>query len=180
MLLSPLRARRRRTPDESDAGLPRSAASAERALDLSAVTQRIAGLIDGPVSDALVALLTDLYGNALTRILGTIRDAPAGSQILDRLYDDRLVGGLLVVHDLHPRTLPARVERALAGVCASTPQHVRIELDRIEDDVVYVRLAAPAGPAARTAIAHAIAAAAPEIAGVCAEVDAVEDRTLHF
>jgi hypothetical protein len=45
---------------------------------------------------------------------------------------------------------------------------------------VYVRLGAPAGPAARTAIARAVAAAAPEIARVCAEVDMVEDCTLHF
>jgi hypothetical protein len=143
---------------------------AERGADLGAFAERIAGLIDGPVSEALVVMLTELYGDALKRILAAIEAAPSADQILDRLCDDRLVGGLLVVHDLHPRTLAARVEGALATV-AQTPA---VALDRIEDDVVYVRLGAPAGPAAHTAIARAIAAAAPEITRVCAEIGVVD------
>jgi hypothetical protein len=67
----------------------------------------------------------------------------------------------------------------LAAVAPQTP-HVPVELDRIEDDVVYIRLGAATGPAARAAIAHAVSGAAPEISRVCAEVDAAEDRTLHF
>jgi hypothetical protein len=150
----------------------------EKASDLSAIAGRIAGLIDGPVAEALVVMLTELYGDALTRIVDAIGETPAAEEILDRLCDDRLVGGLLVVHDLHPRPLAARIERALAGVERTSTQSVA--LDRIEEDVVYVRLAAAAGPATRTAIARAIAEAAPEIARVCAEVDVAEDRTLHI
>jgi len=147
---------------------------------LSAIAGRIAGLIDGPVTEALVVMLTELYGDALARILVAIAEAPAGEQILDRLCDDRLVGGLLVVHDLHPRPLAARIERALAAVEQTVMHASAVALDRIEEDVVYLRLAAATGPAARTAIARAIAAAAPEISCVCAEVDVAEDNTLHF
>ncbi len=177
MQLTPLRARRRRRNTDPSAAAPHP--QPQRKADLAATAERIAGLIDGPVSEALVVLLTELYGDALARILNTIGEAPAGAEILERLCDDRLIGGLLVVHDLHPRSLNARVERALAAVAPQAP-HVPVELDRIEDDVVYVRLGAATGPAARAAIAHAVAAAAPEISRVCAEVDAAEDRTLHF
>jgi|SRR5450755_936534 len=177
MQLSPLRPRRKRSPTDS-ARVPRH--SARPPADLSAIAGRIAGLNDGPVSEALIAMLTELYGDALARILDTIAQAPAGDQILDRLYDDRLVGGLLVVHDLHPRPLAMRVERALAGLKKTWADRVPLALDRIEDDVVYVRLSAPTGPSARAAIARAIAEAAPEISRVCAEVDSAEDRTLQF
>jgi hypothetical protein len=181
MQLTPLRPRRRRTPVDSGAQSQAQAhaSAADRVGDLSAVAGRIAGLIDGPVGEALVVILTELYGDALARILAAIGDAPAGEEILDRLCADPLIGGLLVVHDLHPLPLATRVERALAAV-KETLHPVPAALDRIEDDVVYVRLAAPTGPAVRTAIARAIAAAAPEISRVCTEVDVAYDRTLHI
>lgn len=178
MQLTPLRPRRRRKTAElaaykRDAGAPKNA-------DLVAIAERIASLNDGPVTEALVGILTELYGDALKRILTAVADAPAGESILDRLCDDRLVGGLLVVHDLHPLPLEARVERALAGIKRLTAHPAAPALDRIEDDVVYVRLARAAGPAVRAAISQAIVAAAPEISRVCAEVEAAEDTTLHF
>lgn len=177
MQLTPLRPRRRR--NFVDSGGAKHAAPPERQHDLPTIADRIAGLIDGPVSEALVVILTELYGNALSRILAAIGEAPASEKILDRLCDDPLVGGLLVVHDLHPRPLTARVERALAAVDVST-HPAPVALDRIEDDVVYVRLGAATGADRRTAIARAVAAAAPEISRVCAEVDCADDRSLHF
>jgi hypothetical protein len=176
MHLTSLRPRRRRPADA-----PRALHHpTRRTPDLPAIAGRIAGLTDGPVSEALVVMLTELYGEALEQILETIAQAPDGDKILERLYDDGLVGGLLVVHDLHPHPLRARVERALAALARGSADPLPVALDRIEDDVVYVRLTAPAGPTVRAAIARAIAAAAPEIARVSAEVDSVEDRTLHF
>ncbi len=171
MQLTPLRPRRRRPIADSAPGSRTALAGASG--DLSAVAKRIAGLIDGPVTEALVVMLTELYGDALARILGAIAQAPSGAQILDDLCDDRLVGGLLVVHDLHPHPLETRVERALATVSRQAA------LDRIEDDVVYVRLSGSAGPATRTAIARAVAAAAPEISRVCADVALEEAGSLH-
>jgi hypothetical protein len=176
MQLTPLRPRRPRALEASRA----PHAPVRRPADLPTIAGRIAGLTDGPVSEALVALLTELYGDALKKILDTIAAAPAGEQILAELYDDGLVGGLLVVHDLHPRPLLERVERALRGLGERSADPLPVALDRIEDDVVYVRLAAPAGPAARAALARAVAEAAPEISQVCAEVDSAEDRTLYF
>jgi hypothetical protein len=176
MQLSPLRPRRRRSFELTRV----SPAPARRAPDLPAIADRIAGLTDGPVSEALVMTLTELYGDALERILETIAAAPAGDQILEHLYDDGLVGGLLVVHDLHPHPLRTRVERALAALGKKSGDPLPVALDRIEDDVVYVRLTAPAGPAVRIAVARAVAQAAPEIARVCAEVESAEDLTLQF
>jgi len=169
--LTPLRPRRRRPIADSVPG-SRTAPTRETG-DLSVVAKRIAGLIDGPVTEALVVMLTELYGDALSRILGAIAEAPAGAQILADLCDDRLVGGLLVVHDLHPHPLETRVERALATVSRQAA------VDRIEDDVVYVRLSGSAGPATRTAIDRAVVAAAPEISRVCAEVSHEEAGPLH-
>jgi hypothetical protein len=176
MQLTPLRPRRLRSSEASRV----AQAPARRPPNLPAIADRIAGLTDGPVSEALVVMLTELYGEALEQILDTIAQAPAGQQILERLYDDGLVGGLLVVHDLHPHPLRTRVERALAAVGKTSAEALPVVLDRIEDDVVYVRLTAAAGPAVRAAIARAVAEAAPEISRVCTEVDSDEDRTLHF
>jgi hypothetical protein len=176
MQLTPLRPRRRRTFERNHA----RPAPARRTLDLSAIADRIAGLTDGPVSEALVVMLTELYGDALEQILDVIGQTPAGEQILERLYDDGLVGGLLVVHDLHPYPLRMRIERALLALGQKSAEPLPVAFDRIEDDVVYVRLTAPVGPAIRAAIARAVSAAAPETACVCSEVDSAEDRTLHF
>ena len=178
MQLTPLRPRRRRKSAEIT-GYKREA-TAQKNADLVAIAGRIASLNDGPVTEALVGILTELYGDALKRIIAAVGEEPAGEAILDRLCDDHLVGGLLVVHDLHPRTLQARVERALAGVERLSAHPASPALDRIEDDVAYVRLANAAGPALRAAIARAIVEAAPEISRVCAEVEAAEDTTLHF
>jgi hypothetical protein len=51
-----------------------------------------------------------------------------------------------------------------------------VALDRIEDDVVYVRLTAPAGPTFRAAIAEAV----PDVANVAPRSTGAEDCTLHF
>ncbi|WP_106403686.1 hypothetical protein [Actinocorallia populi] len=53
-----------------------------------------------------VTLLTEVYGEALARILE--RAAEGGEPA-----DDELVGHLLVLHELHPEPLERRVERAL-------------------------------------------------------------------
>jgi hypothetical protein len=168
MQLAPLRPRRRRTAGDP-ISTPHAPSASTRLPTLSAVAERIAGLIDGPVSEALVVMLTELYGDALARVIAAIEAAPDGAAILERMCADKLVGGLLVVHDLHPQPLAVRVERALAALAPTLGAPLSVTLDRIEDDVVYIRLAAPAGSAERSAIAHAVAEAAPEIICVRAE-----------
>lgn len=174
MQLAPLRPRRRRTTAESVSSLGASAAAS---ADLTSIAKRIAGLIDGPVTEAVVVMLTELYGDALSRIFAAIERVPAGAQILDELCADRLVGGLLVVHDLHPHPLATRVERAIAAVAQSAGQP--LTLDRIEDDVVYVRTTAATAPTTRSALARAVVGAAPEISRVCTEAYSAGDRPLR-
>ncbi len=169
MQLAPLRPRRRR-PSAAFAHVAQEVVTAPP-TDLTVIAGRLAGLIDGPVTEALAVLLTELYGDALKRIVATIATAPAGEALLERLCDDRLVGGLLVVHDLHPRPLTARVERALARVAQTAARDSYATLERIEEDIAYVRLAPDAGPAAHSTIVRAIADVAPEISCVCAEFD---------
>lgn len=69
------------------------------------------------VEDA-IRLVTELYGQGLARIveaaLGTADSF--GSELVDRLAADPVVGGLLILHDLHPGDLARRVEVALDGI----------------------------------------------------------------
>ncbi|GHG51100.1 nitrogen fixation protein NifU [Streptomyces griseocarneus] len=105
------------------------------------------------VADALHAVV-ELYGQCLARVLehtaGPARDA---------LVDDELVGHLLLVHDLHPEPVEARVRRALRGL--------RAELVAVEGRLARVRLAAGGcGSHAERAeedVRAAVTWAAPEI-----------------
>jgi Fe-S cluster biogenesis protein NfuA/nitrite reductase/ring-hydroxylating ferredoxin subunit len=68
-------------------------------------------------AEELVGLLVGLYGDGLAQIVATIGDqGPAGEQILATLADDPLVEGLLLLHDLHPLDVNARIQRALDRV----------------------------------------------------------------
>lgn len=62
-------------------------------------------------AEKLVQVVTDLYGEGLRRVL----DA-AGPGAVERLADDELVRGLLVLHGWHPESLQRRVEAAVAGL----------------------------------------------------------------
>ena len=62
----------------------------------------------------LVQLLMDLHAKAFERSLEIIfGSARAGSQLIDELGEDPLVGSLLVLYGLHPEDLRTRVERKL-------------------------------------------------------------------
>jgi Fe-S cluster biogenesis protein NfuA len=64
--------------------------------------------------EELLRLVTELYGAGLARIVTLVGEADP--QLLGRLADDDLVASLLMVHELHPDTLEARVEKALETV----------------------------------------------------------------
>ncbi|MFF2119504.1 thioredoxin [Kitasatospora sp. NPDC058184] len=61
--------------------------------------------------EQLVRDLMEFYGQGLARLVPAL-PPPA----LDRMLDDPVVAGLLLLHDLHPEDLPARIERALAAL----------------------------------------------------------------
>ncbi|HEV2370645.1 MAG TPA: NifU family protein [Streptosporangiaceae bacterium] len=88
---------------------------------------RIEELLDGlreragpgvaAAAEELVRLLVGTYGEALGRIVAVLRESgPAGTELLGKLAGDPAVEGLLLVHDLHPLDVDARIERALDRV----------------------------------------------------------------
>jgi Fe-S cluster biogenesis protein NfuA len=120
-------------------------------------------------ADELVRLLIELYGEGLGRITGLL---PAGE--LERLAEDDLVAGLLILHDLHPHSTIDRVHRALEGVRPYLGSHAGgVELLGLDDDgVVRLRLEGTcdgcpsSAVTVKLAIERAIMTAAPEVTGV--------------
>ena len=70
----------------------------------------------------LLRLVTELYGGGLERVVALASGSVA--RALARLLDDDLVASLLLVHGLHPDSVPARVEQA-ARVGAAVPRDPR-------------------------------------------------------
>jgi Fe-S cluster biogenesis protein NfuA len=141
----------------------------------AAVAERVArveGLLaeieDDPPALAAVEALVELYGGGLRRIAARVG--------ADTLAGDELVAQLLLVHDLHPDDVEARVARALDEVRPYLGSHGGdVELLGVEGGVAHVRLrgtcdGCPSSAATLTyAIEEAIARAAPELDGVEAE-----------
>jgi len=154
--------------------------------DAQSAANRVAVLLDelssgaeprvAEAAEELARALTELYGEALQRIAATVDEAT-----LRRLAADDLVASLLVLHDLHPDELSARVAVALDSVRPMLGAHAGgVELLGIRDDpdgaVVELRLegscsGCPSSTVTmRNAIEKAVLAAAPEVA----RVEAVE------
>lgn len=77
---------------------------------LAAVETLPAGRPREDCQRAIQAVL-ELHEHALSQLLELL-----GPEQVDRLADDEVVGGLLLLHGLHPRTLEERVEQALEEV----------------------------------------------------------------
>lgn len=93
------------------------------------------------LQECLQSLLA-FYGDGLARLLGHIQDSGAeGAAVLDRLLQDQMVSGLLLVHGLHPVPLEARLRAALEKVRPYMQSHGgNIELLSLESEVARVRL----------------------------------------
>ena len=126
--------------------------------------------------EELVNLVTELYGGGLARILEL-----AGEDVglRDRLAADDLVASLLVLHDLHPLDLEARVRGALESVRPYLGSHGGdVEIVAVDGDegVVILRMlgscdgCASSSVTLELAVQQAIEEAAPEITRI--EVDA--------
>src|SRR5689334_16374172 len=93
---------------------------------------------DGPARHAAldaVQGLVELYGEALGRIVAQVREA-CGPDAVTRLARDELVGHLLLVHDLHPVAMEARVREALERVRPYLQSHGgNVELLAVEAGV---------------------------------------------
>lgn len=164
--------------DALDEGAAEAAGRVERLLG------RLEDLADPEargLAEELVRAVCDLYGAGLARVVRlTARSAGTPGQhltcgCLDALAEDELVGGLLALHDLHPRDLQARVERAVA---AAVDGHDGSDATVLEVDGtggrVRVRLLVAAtsltGPdQVERRLRRALASAAPELEEIAVE-----------
>jgi Fe-S cluster biogenesis protein NfuA len=93
---------------------------------------------------------------------------------MDKLVADPLVESLLIVHDLHPLDTSTRVRRAVEEVLPQLGSHAGdVEYLGLDDQgVLRLRLeqGGCSADTARDLISKAVAAAAPEAAGVGVEL----------
>jgi Fe-S cluster biogenesis protein NfuA/nitrite reductase/ring-hydroxylating ferredoxin subunit len=133
-------------------------------------------------AEELVRSVVELYGAGLEQIVHMLREeGPDGEKQLLRLTDDRLVESLLVLHELHPLDLDARIQRALDRVRPYLGSHAGgVEFLGVDaEGVARLKLegtchGCPSSTVTvRLAIETAIVEAAPEVTGV--EVEGVTE-----
>lgn len=141
---------------------------------------------------AAVQGLAGLYGEGLARIVGRLGGWHGGgnwgggaaggptvaSGPLAALLDDELVAHLLILHDLHPLDLAARIEQALEEVRPYLRSHGGdAEVAEIEDGVVRLRLSGSCQgcPASAQTLRDAVTAAIHRLAP---EIERVEEAPL--
>ena len=123
-------------------------------------------------AEELVRLVVEWHGSGLNRVLEIADDAGAlTDQLLDRLADDDLVSGLLLLHGIHPYDVHTRIERALDRVRPYMGSHggdVRL-LEVTDDGVARLRMlgncqGCPSSAVTlKLAVEGAVEAAAPEV-----------------
>jgi Fe-S cluster biogenesis protein NfuA len=148
-----------------------------RVEELLAALRTSAAPNAAPVAEELVRLLVGLYGDGLGRIVAALRaDGAPGAAVLDRLTDDPLVESLLLLHDLHPLDVDARVQRALDRVRPYLGSHAGgVQYLGVHDGVARLRLegschGCPSSTVTvQLAIQGAVQDAAPEVTDVVVE-----------
>ncbi|MEV3886590.1 NifU family protein [Streptomyces griseoincarnatus] len=119
-----------------------------------------------------VVLLTEVYGEALARIMDR-----ADGQLAERLADDELLGHLLVLHDIHPEPPERRAARAVERLRPAVRERGGdVEWAGVEGQVGRVRLKAGGGGCdsgcgggtteLSDAVQEAVLTAAPELTAV--------------
>jgi Fe-S cluster biogenesis protein NfuA len=130
-----------------------------------------------PAAEELVRLLVGLYGDGLSHIVAALRDqGEPGVAMLHKLAEDPLVESLLLLHDLHPLDVDARIQRALDRVRPYLGSHAGgVEYLGVRDGVALLRLegschGCPSSTVTvQLAIEGAVADAAPEVTKVVVE-----------
>ncbi|OEV03216.1 NifU family protein [Streptomyces oceani] len=154
-----------------------STAAHER-LDDPAVGQRLARIdellerveeVAGPTAEAAldaVRALTEVYGEALARVLDF---APDG--LTAKLTGDKLLNHLLVLHDLHPDPTERRVSRAVEDLRPAVQERGGdVELAGVDEGVAHIRLTSQgcggSSGAVGETVREAVLAVAPELTEV--------------
>ncbi|MDQ0994205.1 NifU family protein [Streptomyces sp. V3I7] len=142
---------------------------------LAHLDELLAGLESAPGSHArsaveAVALLTEVYGEALARVLDH-----ADAELAGRLADDELVGHLMVLHAIHPEPVERRAARAVERLRPAVRERGGdVEWAGVEGQVGRVRVTAGGcgsecggGTSEVTdAVREAVLALAPELTDV--------------
>ncbi len=129
------------------------------------------------LADQLVRLLVGLYGDGLAHIAAILAaHGQAGAEIMTALTEDPLVESLLLLHDLHPLDVDARVQRALDQVRPYLGSHAGgVRYLGVADGLATLRLegnchGCPSSTVTvKMAIEGAIMNAAPEVTEVVVE-----------
>lgn len=130
----------------------------------------------------LVQSLMDFHGAGLERAMEIIHETgETGYAIFDRLADDRLTSGLLLLYNLHPHDLETRVAGALEKVRPYLRSHGGdVELLGAEDGAVRLSMKGSCNgcPSSsmtlKLAIEEAIYEAAPDVSAI--EVEGVTEE----
>jgi Fe-S cluster biogenesis protein NfuA/nitrite reductase/ring-hydroxylating ferredoxin subunit len=127
-------------------------------------------------AEELVRTLIQFYGSGLERIMELVFEDPVVAEsLVPRFVGDKLVGSILVLHDLHPSTTEERVVEALERVRPYLGSHSGgVELLGVDAaaGIVFLRLAGscdgcPSSTVTvKLAIEKAISETAPEIVKV--------------
>lgn len=135
---------------------------------------RAAGGDAAATAEELVSLLVGLYGEGLEHVVAVLAASGApGAGILTTLTDDPLVESLLLLHDLHPLDVGARIQRALDRVRPYLGSHAGgVRYLGVTDGAARLRLegschGCPSSTVTvRLAIEGAVMEAAPEVTEV--------------
>jgi len=130
-----------------------------------------------PAAEELVALLVGLYGDGLARVMTVLAEqGPPGEAMIAKLADDPLVESLLLLHDLHPLDVDARIQRALDRVRPYLGSHAGgVEYLGVFDGIARLKLegschGCPSSTVTvQLAITGAVQDAAPEVCEVVVE-----------
>ena len=134
--------------------------------------------------EEVVSAVLDLHGAALARLLALIAEVggPGAAALEERMAEDELVAGALLLHGLHPVDLRTRVERALESVRPYMRSHGGgVELLDVACDVVRLRLEGTckgcpsSAMTLKLAVEKAIYEAAPDVAAIEVEEAAEAD-----
>ncbi|EFL30064.1 conserved hypothetical protein [Streptomyces viridochromogenes DSM 40736] len=156
----------------AEAAAPERLADPDVEARLARLDEVLDGLepVPGPATEA-VRLLTEVYGEALARVLDH-----AGEQLAGSLAEDELLGHLLVLHDIHPEPAERRAARAVERLRPAVQERgADVEWAGVEGEVGRVRLKTGGGCGSgcgdgatqvTDAVREAVLAVAPELTAV--------------
>jgi Fe-S cluster biogenesis protein NfuA len=135
---------------------------------------------------AIVQAVLDLHGAGLERVFEHLAvPGQSAAAALDACVNDDIVGGLLLLHGLHPVSMEDRVRQALEQVRPYLHSHGgNVELLGIDDGVARLRLEGSCKGCPSSAVTmkqtieEAILAKAPDVIGVIVEGSLQTDHSI--